>query len=213
MLQKAGAAFILELTNPTQNSDKYIIQKDQALNLGVYGADFGYVGTYNKTKEVKEYFVCLKKLSDNLGINTKFTSNVSQNLEENLANKDSLHNIITNSYFDTFNYLNNNGRGNVAFLVLAGGWIESIFITSQLAITAKDKKQLIEQITNQKKSYSSLLLLSEVFKDDADVSATVAKMKKVGSILEKSGEALSETQLFELADAIEVMRNEIVNAK
>jgi len=109
--------------------------------------------------------------------------------------------------------LNNNGRGNVAFLVLAGGWIESIFITSQLAVTAKDKKQLIEQITNQKKSYSSLLLLSEVFKDDADVSATVAKMKKVGSILEKSGEALSETQLFELADAIEVMRNEIVNAK
>lgn len=39
LLNKAGASYILSLSNSTSNVDKYFTEKSKAINLGIYGAD------------------------------------------------------------------------------------------------------------------------------------------------------------------------------
>ena len=46
LIQRAGAPYILTLSNDSEKAGDYITQKDKALNLGVYGTDLCYASTY-----------------------------------------------------------------------------------------------------------------------------------------------------------------------
>ena len=115
MLQSAEAGFVLGITNSADNVDKYFTQRSKALNLGIYGADLSYVTTYNRQDETMEYLLeSSKRLINELEITSTFNQDFAEKVESNIENKDELINIITESFYDTYNVLNEKGEDKLS---------------------------------------------------------------------------------------------------
>ncbi|MCC7051452.1 MAG: hypothetical protein IT239_06730, partial [Bacteroidia bacterium] len=55
LIKESGVPFQAEILNATDNTSKYTINYYKALNLGVYGADLGYINLYEKTYQSLKY--------------------------------------------------------------------------------------------------------------------------------------------------------------
>src|SRR5687768_11415383 len=51
LIKNSGAPFNSSLLNPVGNKDNYSTNFHKALNLGIYGADMGYLTIYEKTDD------------------------------------------------------------------------------------------------------------------------------------------------------------------
>ena len=216
MLNKAGASYILDLSNQPGNVDKYFTESQKALNLGVYGADLSYSATYNKSQETMDFFVCTKKLRDGMDIQTPYNEDLSTRIEVNIENKDSLYDILTSSFKNTFEYLNDNGKGAISVMVLAGGWVEGLYISSQLALLNKDNNsEILQGIADQKESLDKLITLMETYKDNQDVSDVLADLNGVKASFDELKKVedkykMTEEVFEKINEKVEALRKKIV---
>jgi len=212
MLNQSGAGYIYDLSNEIANVDKYETEKAKALNLGIYGADLSYANTYNQTQETWLFVDCAKKLTGELQIPDVFDQATVDNIKANLANKDTLYQIITKTFYLTFDRLNKNERGSISVMVLAGGWVEGMYLSTQLAKTAQNKDQIVKELATQKAVYERLLTLLDQYKDNADVADVVAELTKLKVVFDKvTTDKLTDAQLDRFAKQIEAIRKKMVS--
>ena len=210
MLNKAGAPFILSIANSSENVGNYFSQKEKALNLGIYGADLSYASTYMMKQETMSYLKASHRLTDEMKISTAFNREYIDRVENNLDYGDSLILIISDSFFDTYKYLVENNKDVSALLVMAGSWIEGLYLTTQIALTARDSNRFIEVIGQQKSSLTELISLMEPVKSDTDLSEIYKSLKNLYNIYEPIQENVSDSQFNEIVNAISGIRNGIV---
>jgi hypothetical protein len=211
MLNQAGAAYTTDVTNSSKNIDKYMTEKDKALALGIYGADLAYVSTYNKSQEINLLFEVCKKISDELGISNIYDEATLAKIEANIENKDTLHSVISNSFHGTYETLQESGKGAVSVLVLAGGWVEGLYISLELTQNAIDKKKMMSGIASQKLNLDKLMVAMELYADNEAVKATIAELQKIEAVYAKiNPETLTPAQLKELAKVTATVRAAMV---
>ncbi len=210
MLNEAKAPYILSICNTDENVDNYFMQKEKALNLGVYGADLSYASTYNMKQETMLYLKASKRLTDEMEISTAFNTNYVERIENSLENGDSLISIISDSFYDTYDYLIANEKDKLAILVMAGSWIEGLYITSQIALTAGDNTKFLEIIAHQKNSLNTLLEVMDPVKDDEDVTEIYSGLTNLNKLYDTIEEKITDEQLMEISNSIESLRNKIV---
>jgi hypothetical protein len=210
MLHNAGASYILTLSNPADKVGNYLSSAEKALNLGVYGTDLSYASTYMMKQETMKYLDSSKKLIDELEISTTFNTDYAQRVEENLDSRDSLINIISDSFIDTWDYLVENEQDKLALLVVIGSYIEGMYITSQIAITAADNTSFLEIIAHQKKSLNTLIGIIEPVKEDRDIADIYQSLTDLANIYEGVGDTLTSEQLEEIVKIIDPIRESIV---
>ena len=210
MLQKAGASYILTLSNPASNVGNYISSSEKALNLGVYGSDLSYASTYMMKQETMKYLESSKKLVDELEISTRFNLDYAERVESNLDSRDSLISIISESFVDTWEYLVENQQDKLAILVISGSYIEGLYITIQIAITAADNTSFLEVIAKQKGSLNTLIDVMDPIKNDVDISDIFKGLNDLAKIYEDVGETLTNDQLEKMLSIIEPLREGIV---
>jgi len=210
---KSGASYQFDLTNPVENSDKYFTEKDKALNLGVYGADLSYYSTYNKPNETRNYLSGTRKLTDELEIATAFDQTIVDRVENNIDNTDSLHLIISDSFYETFDYLNKNEKGGVSVLIIAGGWIEGLYLSTQLSNTASDKKVLMESVANQKGILTKLMSLLDTYKQNESINEVITEFGKIKTVFDAASTPMTDKEFEALVKVTEEIRNQIVNVK
>lgn len=185
MLNKAGASYVISLTNDVEKVDQYFTEEKKALNLGVYGADLSYASTYNKTQETTDYLGASKQLTDELGINTSINENIMERVEKNINNTDSLHSIISKSFYDTFEFLNENGKGDISVLVLAGGWIEGLYLSTHLV--AENPSEVKKGIAQQKDVLLKLIGLLEEYKGERKaINRTLQSLESIMNIFREA---------------------------
>ena len=117
MLNRIEAAYIFSLSNPTSNVDKYLSTKSQALNLGVYSADLSYASTYNQKQQTIDFMNASTALITKLDMQSALDAKLLEKVEANIDSKEALVEIITNSFYDTYEYLNKNDRSSLSILV------------------------------------------------------------------------------------------------
>ncbi|MGQ1890026.1 hypothetical protein ACT29H_06255 [Thermophagus sp. OGC60D27] len=211
MLNRIGAAYILTLSNSTENVDKYLTEKKQALNLGVYGADLSYASTYNQKQQTMDFMEVSKKLIDALNISGALPADIVDQIEQNEDNKDQLVRIITNTFYDTYEYLNANGRGAVSMLVLAGSWVEALYITTNISENTYQNKEMVKIVMKQKASLNKLLELMNIHKDDPNVQEVIQQLSplaKVYNMVEEN--AISEDQMDIIIEETRKVRSSFV---
>ena len=189
LLQATGAEFNESLVNPRTKVDQYASRTDKAaLNLGVYAADIGYLSSYDKTQEAIDYLNSTKTLADNLGIIGSFDVEVLQKFEANISNKDSLTQLLDQTMKKTQNYLSDNNRNKLSALVVAGSFVESLYIATGLVKTypkdllPDDSRNLIltpliRVVLDQKKSVSDLLKMLSSLEQTEPVASIVSHLK------------------------------------
>lgn len=211
MLNRIGASYILTLSNPAGNVDKYLTEKKQAINLGVYGADLSYASTYNQKQQIMSYMEASRKLIDALNISGALPSDIIEQIEQNEENKDKLVEIITNTFYDTYDYLNANNRSAVSMLVLAGSWVEALYITTNISEDTYQNKEMVKIVMQQKSSLNKLLDLMKNYEENEDVAEVMTQLEplaKVYNMVEEN--AISEKQMDIIIDEVSKVRADFV---
>lgn len=182
MLNRIGAAYILSLSNPIAGVDKYLTEKTKAINLGIYGADLSYASTYNQKQEIINYMDVSKKLIDALNISGAISPDIIDQVEANQDDKDKLVELITNTFYDTYEYLNESDRGSVSMLVLTGSWVEALYISTHISQDTYNNKEMVKIVMEQKSSLNKLVSLMEVVKEDPAISETLSLLSNLHKI-------------------------------
>lgn len=212
MLNRIGASYILTLSNSAQNVDKYLTEKKQAINLGVYGADLSYASTYNQKQQVMTYMEASKKLIDALNISGALPSDILEQIEENQDDKDRLVEIITNTFYDTYNYLNANDRGAVSMLVLAGSWVEALYITTNISEDTYQNKEMVKIVMEQKSSLNKLLGLMKNYDDHQAVGEVLKQLGPIAKVYNSIEEgAITEMQMRLIIQEVTEVRESFVD--
>lgn len=162
LLKKAGAEYNSKILNDVKSVDKYTAASQQALNLGIYGADLSYASVFNHTQESMFYTSCSRKLADRLGVINAFSDSTLELMQSNMNDRDALLDIISETYWDVDAYLKENGRDNISALMIAGGWMEGLYIATQVSIT-NDTPELRQRIAEQNLSLDDLISLIDSY--------------------------------------------------
>ena len=191
LLQATGAEFNQNLVNSREKVDQYTSQNDKAaLNLGVYAADIGYLTSYDKTQEALDYLTACKTLSDDLGLIGTFDAELLEKFEKNISNKDSLTRLLDRTMKDSQNYLRDDSRNKLSSLVVAGSFIEGLFIATGLIksypknILPEDNRNLVltplmRVVLEQKESVSEVVKMLEAAEQTETVAAILEDFKKL----------------------------------
>jgi hypothetical protein len=142
IFDKVGAFYTPDILNPAENVNLYETSYKAALNLGVYGVDMGYNKMFGQNQKSLLYFTVIHKLSQQLGIPDMMFARAVESMEKNLANRDSIVKYATDIYVMAQEYLRENDRGSTAALVLAGGWIEAMYVASRIADELNDSREI-----------------------------------------------------------------------
>jgi len=159
LLKDTELPFNKSLLSNTANCQNYTTSLKQALNIGVYGADLGYINVYEQLPEAAAYFGAIRTLSTELGILNSFSDQTMQRIERNNGNKDSLLYIISLIYRESDYYLMNSDRNEISALILAGGWVESVYLMTNAEQKTGSDKKLKQLIGEQKHPLNNLIEL------------------------------------------------------
>lgn len=185
LIKRAGTEFNSSLLNKTENGSNYSFTYSKALNFGVYGADLSYASLFEQSQVAIEYILISKKLANELDILEFMNSNIVSRMENNINNRDSTMNIITEVFMSSNDYLKESGRPDVAAIIIAGGWIEGLFIATELAKRSPYNNELIDRIIDQKLSLATLISLLESYADKKDIQKILGLVNEIKVIYDK----------------------------
>jgi hypothetical protein len=197
LIKESGVTYSEEMLNPTENREDYTDNYSKAVNLGIYGADLGYINMYNEFQSAIPYLTAVKFVADDLSIGQFFDFNTIKRLAMSSANPDSLMNLSTSGFENMDNYLREQNRSNISALILFGGWLESLYLSTQIVEQKKDKR-LIERIGEQKIVINKIDTLLSFYANDpyfkklADSFIPLKNSYDKVEIIEVIGEATME---------------------
>ena len=179
LIKESGADYNSDILNNTSNVNNYTKSFNKAVNLGIYGADLGYINIYEKTYTSIEYLNTIRSLAEDLKLGQFFDFETLKRLASNNKKLDSIVYISTSSFEKMNNYLAKQKRDNISILMLVGGWIESLHLASTVALRTYSKN-LIDRVGEQKISLDQMIILLTLFKDDPafdNLSKDINKLK------------------------------------
>ena len=183
LIQKTGSSYDKAILNTKENMNQYVTDYAKALNLGIYGADLGYVNMYNKTQDAISYLAAVKKLSDELGVSGAFDSQTMERFNKNIANKDSMMVLVGLAYRAGDAFLKQNKRPDFSGLILAGGWIESLNFA--VAVNkSKPNDEIKRRIADQKQAVTSVIKLLAPYEAQPEYTSLVSELKELSKIYE-----------------------------
>jgi hypothetical protein len=214
-LHSVHAAFQSGLANPVDNMNLYSESNTQSMNLGIYGADLAYVISFEQFQEVGKYMKSTKFLSDAIGIPMAFTQDVIERCQKNQNNKDSLNNIVFESYYTIDNTLKTNKRTSSEVLVLAGGWLEGLYLTTQglSSVGAPEDRKVVFHVLIEQKGYlDKILNLLDVISDSPYCQQISTSLHDIRGAFNPIADAakVSEGDLKTLTDKVMELRNKVI---
>lgn len=178
LINKVGANYSKEMLNPANKTANYTTNFQKALNLGVFGADLGYVTIYDQTQDALSYMNATKKIADELGVSGAFSPATMERFQKNMGNRDSLLSLVSVAYRESDSYLKNNEQNNISGLILTGGWIETMYFVTNI-LKSKDNDEIKRRIGEQKSSVSSIIKLLTPYAGDAAYADLISKIKEL----------------------------------
>jgi hypothetical protein len=236
LIKALGVPFSKKYLATTEYVDEYVTASKRAFCLGVFGADMGYLNMYEKTATVVDYLSAIKTLADGINVGQFFDFSTLKRLATNSQNIDSLMYISVHSFNQMDQYLREGKRGNLSSLMIAGVWVEGLYLGTQVAVESKSE-QLAERIGEQKQILGQLLIILNNYKRDKYIADLITELQKVKALFdnveitiekgepeaieengqlviiqnEKSIVNISEETLTEITLKTEEIRNKLIN--
>jgi hypothetical protein len=165
LIKDLGVPFSNRYISSTERVGNLNTSYQQALNLGIFAADLGYLNMYNKTSAVIDYLTAIKTLSDEIKVGQFFDFNTLKRLATNSKNLDSLMYISVHSFNQMDKFLHSNNRSNLSTLIVTGVWIEGLYLGTQV-YKVSPNQQLAERIGEQKMTLDQLVLILANYQKD-----------------------------------------------
>jgi hypothetical protein len=220
--------------NSPENAKKYNDPFSKAINFGIYSTDLSYCSIFEVGAEALKYFKIVKQTGDEIGVSSAVNPQVLSRIENNLSSPDSLSVIADEIYFSSFDLLENSKQGPQLALMVAGGWIESLYIATQLAKYEKgsmvvdrlaDQKYTLENLIEFIKKYNSdpnvkrvqddFQALLDIYNQLSETDVTSKSNKKSDKKILEGGKnlSMSEEQFKKIKEKIASIRNSYTQVK
>ncbi len=191
----------------------YSVESSKALNLGVYGTDLNSTGVFEQTQESFLFLKCVNILAKSLGVNNAFDERMVDRITANKSNRDSTLEIISQSFKNADAYLRENNRPATSSLIVAGAWVEGMFLASKIAVDTKDKL-VIKEIINQKESLKYLIQLLQQSKLPDDCQYLLPELLALKNLMnEKKESSYTTATISDISPKISSIRNKITSGK
>lgn len=179
IIRRDTIEFNPNILNPLSNINNYSSSNKKALNLGIYGIDLGYLRIHDNLVS-KEYYKAIYRLARELGIPNNQVSKVLDYIELG-ADSDSLYEVTCNLFEVTDEYLTANNRQSTAALIILGGWIETMYIVSNIE-ESDPSQRIMTSIAKQKYSLNSMVSFLTLCQEDPLVSNYLLKLNELKDI-------------------------------
>lgn len=233
-IKEVGAEFRTSVLNSPSKVSTYTTTMKKALNLGIYGADMGYVTIYDQSQESISFMAVSKRLSAELGMGDVFDKDLVQRFEANLGNQDSLLALVSDAFKSADGYLKENKQDDISVMILVGGWIETLHFACKLYEPGK-AIEIKNRIGEQKITLDNITNMLLPFEDDPEVKPILESLSKLQTIYEgitynyiykepitdaenkvtrimsESTIEMTEEQLKEISTTINEIRNSVIN--
>lgn len=187
LVKHAGGEYNSALLNDVKRIDGYLTTGKKTVNMGVYSADVGYTSLYKQTQETVFYLNNVRKLSDAIGLSDAFDQSMFDRVEANIENRDSLLQILSSSYDVANQYLKENDRMNTSLLMIAGGWVESMYLAANLGAEGGRPEDIISlRIVEQDVVLDKILAAMNIIQDDPLLEEFKGKLQELDQVLVKS---------------------------
>lgn len=238
IIQDMKVPYSEKLLFDSGHADMFETSYKKSLGLGVYCADLGYLNVYNKTGDVINYLVAIRKLTDQLRLAQFFDFQVLKRVATNNNNLDSLLILSTMSYYQMDEYLRANNRANVSALLVTGVWTESLYLACEVYLK-KENKRMRDHIASQKTILDDLMaVLVHYMGNDVDYVKLVSAFKELakaykpvtietidgedkeevinGQLVKTQGShtiiTVSDEEMIQICKAVENLRKKITEA-
>ena len=222
LLKHAKVEYNEELLNPTNRVNDYNTIKKKALNMGIYGADLSYTSIFEQQQATINYMVAVKNIAEGLDIMDIVDEETKNRLEENFNDRDSVLAILSHTFMKSNAILSESRSTALTSLVLFGGWIEGLYIATQLAKNSTTiNNALIDRIADQALSLEIVINLLNDNQDNPDVKTVLldaeelivvfsnfTKITDLGDISHDDYYKKLEPELLKLIENTAKMRND-----
>jgi hypothetical protein len=162
LIKDVGAVYDKSILNSSDKAEGYSSKYERALNLGVYSTDLGYAAIYKENTDSFMYLNSVRKIAESLGIGKYIDyANITKLALENDLN--ALLDETTRSFEGINKHFQKNGQDELSVAMLAGGWIESLYLTCEIA-KKKQSKALDVRIAEQQLVLNQLLPILRTYK-------------------------------------------------
>lgn len=184
LIKKSGTNYNKDILNEPSRVTNYSTNFKKAINLGIYGADLGYVTMYDQTQDAISFLTAVKSIADDLGVSSAFDLELVERFEKNIGNQDSLLSLVSGAYKASDRYLKDNEQNDVGGLILAGGWIESLYFASN-AVEMTDNVDIKQRIAEQKTTVYNLIKLLTPYYNKPEFTPLVDDLMELNEIYEQ----------------------------
>lgn len=191
LIKEKGYQFDQNKLIATSNVDQYTGESRQAIMLGVYGADLSYTAIFDQKQMTMEYFAAAQKLARSMGVDGALTNDLIERLDKHQENRDSMLHIVSEAYADLNGYLKENQRIEVSAMIVAGGWIEALYLST---IYGNDgSADLRQRIAEQKYALNNLMSYLDKFGDTTSLKELRSDLKTIQDAYAGVGENKGKT--------------------
>lgn len=230
IVQKTGAQFSEDNLHSAMAASNYVTSDKQAINLGIYGADLSYATIFEENAVSIAYLDVVQSLANELGIGDVIDNDVIARAEANRTRQDSLVAIVSESFFEMNQKLKANGQEDLSGMLVASGWLESIYLATRYTEQAND--DLKKRIAEQKLVMEDVMMLVKSYRQSTELAGLIAAMQPVvdafdavtketgasditkseGAIIIGGGPSfsMSDEALASIANAVADVRNQLV---
>lgn len=180
LLKENGYKYDAAVLNSTSNVTNYTSEEKRAVNLGIYGADLSYASMFDQKQESMNYLAAAQKLAREMGVDGALQSDIIERLNSNQDNRDSIIHIVSEAYSDLNGYLKENDRIEVSALVVAGGWMEALYLSTRY--TGSGNAELRTRIAEQKYSLDELIKYFGKFGENAKLAGVKADLVRLQEV-------------------------------
>jgi len=178
IFNRLGIPYNNAALNPVSNSEVYLSNSKAAINTGIYGVDFGYLKMFGIGQDVINYMVTIRELSNKLGIPDHFLLEPIKRVQNDMSDPDTITALMQKAYNDIESHLRESGRESTVGLMVMGGWVEAMYIATQLVYNpANPDPEVVQKIAEQKYTLTSLLSFMKNYYDDPVVVYYTKKLK------------------------------------
>ena len=182
---------------------------EMAFRLGMLYTDLGYMNLYEQADLSEDLLSAIDRLAEGLRINQYFDSDAIHRAASNSSSIDSLIYISIHSFNQMGNSLRQSERGDQSALIIAGAWLEGLYMATQVAAT-NNNEHLRDMIGDQKVVLNDLLLVLNYYNSEALMKNYITDLEKILNLYDQVEiiNVVGDPETVEKDGMLEVVQNE-----
>jgi len=158
IMKTLASPFSTDALNSTKSIENYSTSFKQAVNIGVYGADLGYITANGKNQEAINHLAAIKKLAEDLDVATSFDFSAMEKFGSSVGDQQQMLAITTTAYKSCSAFLKEEGRHDLFGLMMAGAMIEGLYFAVTYA-KEENNQEVIDRMADQIRSLDNIILV------------------------------------------------------